>query len=289
MMKTKKGFSFRKRYQRFRRKRKLRAATKIQRAWRKKKSYSTRFKGSSIENCKTYGYWFFGGTNEEITIQKLNKYNVVFPQYGVQGSGIAANGARASENIYVAGIKIDELFVSQLNRPVMLHWAIIQGKRPGLAPNNVYEEFFRDDYNPGEKGRDFVDTLTSWEPYMDFYKINPDTFNIITHQKFYLDPYNTNEQTNVNKTVEIEGTSWRAESSEFYNQNSKTGRWHKRISKYIPIKKRMHFEGGEFVTPTFPIYLVNWMTCFQAEDVDSMSNVGVVHHTLKINVYFKDL
>jgi len=170
--------------------------------------------------------------------------------------------------------------------------ALIQSKAPEMNYNNVHLRFFREDNSRLERYRQFVDTYSSWELYMDFYKINPDEFNIIYHKRSLLDPYENDPNVPTNNTVVIgqdSATGWNEQGYTLGDKNTRSARFFKRINKYIPIKKKFSFSnGGEDRVPEYPIFLVYWFTCFSSDDVDNIGTTGYANTSLNTKIYFKN-
>lgn len=232
-------------------------------------------------------------------LQPQTLYNrpIQFPSAvnNVSGSSsIVPNGARASSHIHVVGIQQQHIFSNRFPIPVRLHVATLQLKEDidvEDTENAISPGFFRNNNRDGNRNRNFVNAPNPadlWQFYLDRSRINPDRFNVLSHEKFVLDA--KNRSTDYNLTISNEGPDETVSGQTSANISMRQSPYVLRYNRWLPINKTMNFERPQDFHPTRPITFVYWYGPVDPNDWSILSSTaeGSVTHQDYNVVYFKD-
>lgn len=145
---------------------------------------------------------------------------IPFPPQG------ASVGLRLGSVIRCSGFKVCERFVNTSPYLIRLHYAVLQPKDRNV-PTSISTEFFRStNINtalPSSNSRtlNFTD-CGSGSPYLfshDCYPINPDRYNVLTHQRVMLGPKDFNGTVDVFTTQQPRNCVW--EYQRYFNMKGK--------------------------------------------------------------------
>lgn len=214
----------------------------------------------------------FGETpaTERIMQRQLYVDAIPFPPQG------ADVGLRLGSTIKVSGFHLCETFKNPNRYPVLLHYAILQAKSPGLTEaDDIRTDFFRNtDIGSGSNSRTkpFLDAVVP-NPFDYGYNkdgINPDAFHILCHKKVILGGDNVHFGT-----TDV-------------NEDSQRSHW--RMDQYFNMKgKKLTFKDNTDIYSEHPILRVVWFQAVSGPDFSV--NQGVNHYlgrNKRHTVYFKN-
>lgn len=241
------------------------AASKIQRVWRKNRQkiwlkrhapnalartkYGSRIKvpaprQRSAATQDPHQYLLAGVKLGTLYVNVVN-----FPSSSTTASRI---NTKYGANLYVKGIRFTRTF--EMSRtltgeeeipacpPVIMHWAVVQMKRPKVPFNEwkteIATKFFRTFDDSFDRVADFVDNAntSTFDSTLNYCKMNPDgNFNILTHRKKML-----------SSKYGVEGYDWK--TSPFL--------WH--IDSYMRINKTFTYSNTDAAYPDNPLFEVYW-------------------------------
>ena len=261
------------------------AARRIGRAWRRHKLASRTAPGSR-QSTRQYGDYSEGDA-VPVLQRTLNIDKVEFPP---QGTNV---GFRLGTTIRCSGIKFCERFINRGDKPVMLHYCILQPKAPENDPDNFdwNTEFFRStipatDVTQTTRTENFVnasDVNNEYEYFYDCWPINPDKFNIITHKRIKLNPRDLLED------------AAGADTSQIRPRNVQDYMWS--WEHYYSMKgKRLTFNDGADTVPNQPIVRVFWHQAMDSDEYNPQDPIPGTNPAIKNNlhrlhnsvVYFKN-
>lgn len=234
------------------------AARLIQRAWRRRKTKTSKRRRRMVPQAKATGQ-----SRQDAKQPNANNVNCrtlqgkFLPNAPPQLLGDDFN-VREKEHVYYSGYKICRIFENRGVNPNLhiftVNYVIVQlrrgviGDRDGGVPNvseiigDMKENFFRSSLNSSKRTEDFVDAPVAgasgnWDMTYDCNAMNPNkSYSIILRKKFTLYP-----RCAVNQTVQ-----------DRLNQNFK------RIEFYMPVKKRMTFQNRSIQLPNTPFFELWW-------------------------------
>ncbi len=237
-----------------------RAATTIQRAWkRRRRSYRARTTGTRTSTRQ------FGELEQENNLlaeTAFGRADIRFPTF----SDNAQANQRIGHTIKLSGIHCCWQFINTTERPIEVHWCMVQLKdREGFANTDLQTQFWRDTISITSRSRNFAPSA-SWDMRFFCSKLNPDKFNIITHKRRILDPKIGAAETGPNEL--------------------KDGRWMWKMDKYFKINKKITFDGPTSTVPQRAFICLFWW-----QSVDKADFVGVEDAALQYDyfnrVYFR--
>lgn len=206
-------------------------------------------------------------------VTTLSEANQSAYQYVLQFPSInPSNQAYAQRNgpsLFVSGIKLCWDFQNLRDDQAQhVHFAILQYKGFQTSTTSWNEDFFTDNYSPGQRFSGFPPPSADYNMRLDCDGINSTKFNILTHKKFTLDP---NDGVN----------------TLFSTAKLSNGRWKKRLRMWIPLKKRIMFENPSSTVPTKPWIVVVWNQNADMRDARQVINSPCLTAKGLTKVYFK--
>lgn len=224
------------------------------------------------------------GTHSDITEvinhRKLYVDPVPFPSQGAQV------GLRLGTTIRVSGIHICETIANPSDKPVLLHYCVLQPKDRGITDvNQVRAAFFRNTRidppsgDPPVYDNNRTSTFTdaqngdAFDYSYSCNPLNPDKFYILKHQKIIL------SQGDITPD---------GQATVITNGVAKNSYWH--FDHYFKLAgKRMTFTTAADTTPEHPILRVYWFQVLSGKDWTPASNQSIaLTRDHKTTVYFKN-
>lgn len=248
----------------------LRATRKIVR-YRRSRSYrlSRRVTGGRT----TTRQYAMDSQNPIVAQQTLYFRTIQFPAQNTDVNG------RIGGSIRLSGFKLCDEFTNNTGYPIEMHYAVLQLKENAgattVSVTEVKDKFFRDASLANARAIDFVDAGTdnTWKMSMKCNNINPDKFNIITHQRKIMDSMTPNGgpvgTSNPRRTV-------------------KDAQFHWKNHKWYPIKKNVTFQGSTPIIPNRPYIVVYWWTTVNRSDYNTLGLDNDVTHEHKDKIYFRN-
>lgn len=198
-------------------------------------------------------------TENNLQTMTLLEYGITQPQADVEPH------ARLSQQIFVKGIKVCAYMRNDNPFPVMLHMAVLQYKseQGSDQTSERKEDFFSIAQDGNAKGLPFPPTApAAWDIRYNCNGLNSQRFAIITHEKIFLDKYQTGDSLMDSKYMS-------------------------KRDKYYPIKRRIDFRQDTDVKNQKPFFLMFWWQSVKPSDhLNTNTNVFV---QAKTQVYFGNI
>lgn len=218
-------------------------------------------------STKKNRFFVAGSQSANATVQRktlfANRIEFIEPPGGndkIRGS--------PSMSFFVKSIKLCATFANTSQVPIHMHMALIQPKQADVtAVSDITTDMFVDSTSSSDKFVDFIPLSldTSWDRGQDCRGLNKNKFNIVTHQKFLLNP--GQDPTTEIPTKREHGSSWR------------------HFEKYYKINKRFEFDTNTDAYPTHPLWLLVWWETVLPNNSSFTNTPGF---NVNINSYIKD-
>lgn len=248
------------------------AARRIQRAYRgsRRAKLSRRITGArqSTRQHSTFSY------NPGVAQQTLYFRTLTFPDQSLDANG------RVGPTIKLSGFKLCDEFTNNNGYPIEMHYAVLQLKdndgSTAISLSEVKDKFFRETASTTKRAIDFVDASldNTWKMSMKCNPINPDKFNIITHQRRIMDSMTPNGG---------------AAGSSNPRRSTREAKFYWKNHKWYPLDKKATFNESTSTIPNRPFLVVYWWTTVNRNDFNTTlwSVDDNVTHEHKDKLYFR--
>lgn len=156
----------------------------------------------NVSHNETFRYFLYGspGTTEILSRKRLYNRRIEFARVA---AATADNQFHRMEgnSVFVKGVRMAATLRNTFDAPIHVHMAILQEKAAPAGTTTIGENFFVDHTDANEKYVDFEEVNRTWDKQQDCAQINPQKFNIMTHEKFVLNSSGTSFPRE-------KGTSW---------------------------------------------------------------------------------
>lgn len=248
-----------------------RAARVIQRSFRRsRKAKLNRRVTGARQTTRQHGSF---SNNPTVAQQTLYFRTILFPDQSLDANG------RIGPTINLRGFKLCDEFTNNNGYPIEMHYAVLQLKEnadfSAIGIADIRDKFFRNTESTTGRASEFIEAAldNTWKMSMKCNPINPDKFNIITHQRRLLDSMTPNGGA--------AGTS-----------NPRRGvheaKYHWKNHRWFPINKQVTFESSTNQVPQRPYVVVYWWTTVNRSDYNTVSIDQNVAHEHKDKVYFRN-
>lgn len=166
-------------------------------------------------------------------------------------NNLTSDKTRLSNEVFCPGFKICQTFYNDALYPIEIHWAVLRFKNKEYATLDtalpeVRADFFRDPINTLDREADFPTSTAAYDQRLKCYPINPNRFDIMTHQKFMMGGKLSTISVNDSKHV-------------------------MKIERWFRINKKLEFETPTAVNPNFPFILVSWACNVDPNDYSNVA------------------
>lgn len=228
----------------------------------RRRSYARRAGPSIRAKSDVRGHWVPSATGTNTLNQKtLYSHEVQFPALSP-----GEVGGRKSSVLYVRGIKLCLYLINEQSYPIEVHMAIVQFKDKNAVTTSEQQiDFFRETTSVTTRSANFVDWATSsgYDAIYSCNPMNPEKFNIITHQKFLLDEKQA-------------------------NYTYKMGPNFTKHDKYYPIKRNVAMHDSTTTNPERPFFILLWHMSANPEEHDAVS-AKPIKYMYKYQTYHKSV
>jgi hypothetical protein len=241
------------------------AATKIQRAFRKKSTTAHKRRKFSTDNIG-----FEPGSETSKRYQALNSaaglrnsrtlYSYNLSTVPLNTSPTESINSRERQLVNLKGFKICLEVKNESSSPMYWNWAIIAPREAGASIVNA--DFFRG--NGLSRTQDFSTDLTGNQ--LHCLPINTDKYTILQHQRHLL---NTGSLSGDDGFSDYAGSNF------------------KRFNKYIPINRQLRYKTGSNFPTDGSIWMVHWASFFMEEGA-APSQQNAYKISEEVVTYFKE-